>query len=109
MFYSHAQQEGATSYFWSAIGLVILGPCIGSLTALVQAVFQPASVKVLRGWQEGREYGLDRPANLLGRDEHADIALFRDMRVQKKHAYIKRAGERYLLVNNGAPPGDTLV
>lgn len=109
LFYSHAKQAGSTSYFWSAAGQVILGACIGSLTALVQAVFQPASVKVLRGWQEGREYGLDRPANLLGRDEHADIALFRDMRVQKKHAYIKRVGERYVLVNNGAPAGDTLV
>jgi hypothetical protein len=109
LFYSHARDAGSTSYFWSAAGQVILGACIGSLSALVQAVFQPASVKVLRGWQEGREYGLDRPANLLGRDEHADIALFRDMRVQKKHCYIKRAGERYILVNNGAPAGDTLV
>jgi hypothetical protein len=109
LFYTHAQQAGSTSYFWNAMGQVILGACIGSLTALVQVVFQPASVKVLRGWQEGREYGLDRPASLLGRDEHADIALFRDMHVQKKHCYIKRMGQRYVLVNNGAPPGDTLV
>jgi hypothetical protein len=109
MFYSHARQEGSTTYFWSAVGLVILGACIGSLSALVQAVFQPANVRVLRGWQEGREYPLDRPANLLGRDEHADIALFRDMRVEKKHAYIRRQGDRYVLVNNGAPPDFTLV
>src|SRR5205807_2935632 len=52
LFYSHASQAGSTSYFWSAAGQVILGACIGSLTALVQAVFQPASIKVLRGWQE---------------------------------------------------------
>jgi hypothetical protein len=109
LFYAHARHEGSTSYFWSAVGLVILGACIGSLSALVQAVFQPANVKVLRGWQEGREYPLDKPASLLGRDEHADIALFRDMRVAKKHAYIKRQGERYVLFNNGAPPSDTLV
>ncbi len=109
LFYSHARQADETSYFWSAVGQIILGACIGSLTALVQAVFQPANVKVLRGWQEGREYGLDKPASLLGRDEHADIALFRDMRVQKKHCYIRRVGERYVLVNNGAPGGDTLV
>ena len=109
IFYSAASHEGTTSYFWSAVGLVILGACIGSLTALVQAVFLPANVKVLRGWQEGREYPLDKPANLLGRDEHADIALFRDMRVEKKHAYIKRHGKAYVLYNNGAPPGNTLV
>jgi hypothetical protein len=102
------QQQGA-SYWANAIGLVILGASIGSLSALVQGVFQPASVKVLRGWQEGREYPLDRAATLLGRDEHADIALFRDMKVEKKHAYIKRIGEQYFLVNNGAPSQFTLV
>ena len=109
IFYSAASMEGSTSYFWNAMGLIILGACIGSLTAFVQAVFLPANVKVLRGWQEGREYPLDKPANLLGRDEHADIALFRDMRVEKKHAYIRRVGKAYVLYNNGAPPGNTLV
>jgi hypothetical protein len=109
LFDSLARAELGTNSFWSAMGLVILGACIGMLSALVQGVFQPASVRVLRGWQEGREYGLDKPASLLGRDEHADIALFRDMRVEKKHAYIKRVGNRYVLVNNGSPPEYTLV
>jgi len=92
-----------------ALGLVILGACIGSLLALVTTVFQPASVKVLRGWQEGREYPLDKPEVLLGRDEHADIALFRDMRIQKKHAYVRRENNRFLLVNNDAPADYTRV
>lgn len=110
LFYFFAARSLSTTYFWSALGLVILGACIGSLSALVQEVFKPASVKVMRGWQEGREYALDKPANLLGRDEHADIALFRDMKVEKRHAYVKRiAGGRYVLVNNGAPPEQTLV
>jgi hypothetical protein len=98
-----------TSYVGSALGLVILGACIGSLSALVQTVFQPANVKVMRGWQEGREYALDKAAILLGRDEHADIALFRDMKVEKKHCYIKQIGGKYYLVNNGSPPESTLV
>jgi Inner membrane component of T3SS, cytoplasmic domain len=109
IFRAASRAGGSTTYFWSAMGLVILGACIGSLSALVQTVFQPASVKVLRGWQEGREYALDKPANLLGREEHCDIALFRDMKVEKRHAYIKRAGNKYLLVNNGAPPDFTRV
>ena len=54
----------------------------------------------MRGWQEGREYALDKAACLLGRDEHADIPLFRDMKVEKKTPIIKRVGQRYLLVNN---------
>ena len=88
---------------------MILGACIGSLSALVQGVLQPASLRVLRGWQEGREYPLDRAASLLGRDEHADVALFRDMKIEKKHAFVRREGSRYLLVNNGAPPEQTMV
>jgi hypothetical protein len=101
--------SGGHASLWGAIGLIILGACIGSLSALVQSVFQPASVKVLRGWQEGREYPLDKMENLLGRDEHADIALFRDMKVEKKHAFIQRAGQRYLLRNNNAPSEWTRV
>ncbi len=104
-----ANATGGHLSMWGALGLIILGACIGSLSALVQSVFQPASVKVLRGWQEGREYPLDKIDNLLGRDEHADIALFRDMKVEKKHAIIQREGQRYLLLNNEAPSEWTRV
>ncbi len=94
---------------FGALGLVILGASIGSLSAFVQGVFQPASVKVMRGWQEGREYPLDKAATRVGRDEHADIALFRDMRVEKQHVVIHRVGKRYVLENKGAPPEFTRV
>jgi Inner membrane component of T3SS, cytoplasmic domain len=100
---------GGTTYFGSALGLIILGACIGSLSALVQTVFQPANLKVLRGWQEGREYALDKTMSLIGRDEHADIALFRDMRIEKKHCHVKQVRGKYVLVNNGAPAEFTRV
>jgi hypothetical protein len=100
----------STSHVWGgALGLVILGACIGALSALVQGVFQPASVRVMRGWQEGREYPLLKTDNLLGRDEGADIALFRDMRVEKRHAVIQRDGNRFILLNNESPPDQTCV
>jgi hypothetical protein len=101
--------QGTAAYLWAALGLVILGACIGSLSALVQAVLQPASLRVLRGWQEGREYAVVKPETLLGREEHADIALFRDMKVEKRHALIRRIRDRYLLVNNQAPPDQTRI
>lgn len=104
-----ANASGGHASLWGALGLIILGACIGSLSALVQSVFQPASVKVMRGWQEGREYPLDKSDNRLGRDEHSDIALFRDMKVEKKHAIIQREGQRYLLLNNEAPSEWTRV
>jgi len=108
-FYQFAKSSAGTTFFWEAMGLVILGACIGSLSALVQGVFQPACVRVLRGWQEGREYPLEKAASSLGRDEHVDIALFRDMKVEKHHAFIHRIGERYVLVNNKAPADQTRV
>jgi hypothetical protein len=103
------QAQDAGVYLWGALGLVIMGACIGSLTALVKAVFQPANVKVLRGWQEGREYPLDKVATKIGRHEHSDIALFRDMKVEKQHCTIRRLGQRFVLFNNSAPPEHTLV
>ena len=102
-------REGADAALSGAIGFIILGASIGSLSALVQGVLQPACVKVMRGWQEGREYPLDKPKIELGRDEHVDIALFRDMKVEKHHAVICRVGPGYALVNNGAPPEFTRV
>jgi hypothetical protein len=109
LFYQFAKASESTTFFWEAMGLVILGACIGSLSALVQGVFQPACVRVLRGWQEGREYPLEKAASSLGRDEHVDIALFRDMKIEKFHAFIRRIGERYVLVNNKAPADQTRV
>lgn len=109
LFYLKTLDQTGSASLWGALGLIILGACIGSLSALVQGVLQPASVRVLRGWQEGREYALDKADNLLGRDEHADIALFRDMKVEKKHAIIQREGQRYLLLNNESPPEWTRV
>jgi hypothetical protein len=102
--------SASTSHVWvGALGLIILGACIGAFSALVQSVFQPASIRVLRGWQEGREYPLLKAENVLGRDEGADIALFRDMRVEKRHAIIQRDGHRFVLLNNESPAASTLV
>ncbi len=101
--YTSAARAGESTLLSGALGLVILGACIGALSALVRGVFQPASVKVLRGWQEGREYSLDKASNRLGRDERADVALFRDRRVERQHALIRREGRGYVLENAGAP------
>src|SRR5262249_31286422 len=92
-----------------ALGLMILGLSIGALSALVQAAFQPASLRVLRGWQEGREYAVLKDETLLGRDEHADVALFRDMRVEKRHAAIRRHEGKYVCATVGAAPEQTRV
>ena len=35
--------------------------------------------------------------------------IFRDMKVEKRHAIIRRLGNRFFLYNNNAPPEFTLV
>lgn len=101
---------GDSSYVWGqAIGLIVLGACIGSFTAAVEELFKPAAVKVLRGWQEGREYPIVKPVQVLGRDEGVDILLLRDMKVEKRHAQICWQNGRFFLVNTNAPAITTLV
>jgi hypothetical protein len=96
--------KGDASYLWGqALGLVILGACIGALTALVEEVLKPASLKVLRGWQEGREYPVVKAVSVLGRDESADVLLLRDPKIEKRHASIHRRGNRFVLVSNQSP------
>ena len=47
--------------------------------------------------------------NLVGRDESADIPLFRDMRIEKKHVIIQREGPGFVLLNDHASPAWTRV
>jgi hypothetical protein len=103
-------QKDSNLYTWgTAIAYVILGACIGALTALVEEVFKPAALKVMRGWREGHEFPLIKPASVVGRDEAVDILLLRDMKVEKRHVVIHRRGNRFVLVNNQAPADQTLV
>jgi hypothetical protein len=107
---SDAKQTEQSAYvFGPALGLVILGACIGMLRALVEEVLKPAALKVLRGWQEGREYPIVKPETFVGRDEAVDILLLRDMKVEKRHVSIQRMGDRFVLINHQAPAAQTLV
>lgn len=105
-----AYQPGETSYLWGqAFGLVLLGALIGLLRALVEEVLKPAAIRVVRGWQEGREYPIVKEKTLLGRDEAVDILLLRDMAVVKRHAILRREGPRYWLQRLEGSPQDTRV
>jgi len=99
-----------TSYIWGqGIGLIVLGFCIGGFIALVEEVFKPAALKVVRGWQEGREFSLLRDVVVLGRAEMCDILLLRDMKIARQHARIERSGDRFFLVREQGQPEWTRV
>jgi hypothetical protein len=91
-----------------AVGLVILGMCIGLLIGVAQVVLKEAWVKVEKGFRAGREMILSKPETLIGRAEGTDIALFGDMQCEKQHARIMLKGDRYLLIDLDTPGGTTV-
>lgn len=100
---------GETAYLWGQmLGLVTLGGSIGLLTALVEDMLRPASLRVLRGWREGRDYPLLKSDTLVGRDEAADVLLLRDRQVARQHARIRQIGDRYVLERLDGSPEFTL-
>jgi hypothetical protein len=90
------------------LGIVILGAGLGLCLALVEQVLRRAWVQVLRGRQEGRAYLLARKTSALGLDERAEVGLFGDRLVARRHATIEATPQGYVL-KNLAPSGRTKV
>jgi hypothetical protein len=95
---------------WSpwATGFVALGMCIGLLIGLAQVILKEAWVRVEAGFKPGREKILSKERTTVGRAEVCDIGLFGDNAVEKLHANIIMAGNRYFLEDAGTPAGTFL-
>ncbi len=90
------------------LGIAILGAGLGLMLALVEQVLRRAWVQVLSGRQEGRIYLLSRKLSNLGLDERAEVGLFGDPGVARRHASIEATPQGYIL-HNHAPAGRTRV
>jgi hypothetical protein len=90
------------------LGIVILGAGLGMFLALVEQVLRRAWVQVMSGRQEGRAYLLSRKTSSLGLDERAEVGIFGDPQVARRHAEIEATPQGYLLRSH-APPGRTRV
>ncbi|MGQ9486672.1 MAG: FHA domain-containing protein [Armatimonadota bacterium] len=88
-----------------AVGFPVLGASIGFFIALVQEALKAAWVRVILGRNEGKEYPVDKPICIIGRDEYADIPLFGDMHIAPQHVRIVRMQDGYYLQDLGAPAG----
>ncbi len=95
---------------WSPTGwgFVALGMCIGLLVGLAQVILKEAWIRVEKGRRAGRELILNKEKTTIGRAEACDIGLFGDNQVEKLHAAILLAGNRYYL-EDAATPGGTYV
>lgn len=87
-------------YDWGqGVGIVLLGAGLGLALALAEQALRRAWVRVVHGRQEGRDYTLTRSRSALGLDERAEVGLFGDPTVARRHAEIIVAGRDYVLVN----------
>jgi hypothetical protein len=91
-----------------AVGIVLLGVGLGLCLALVEQVLRRAWVQVQSGRQEGRIYLLARPRCRLGLDERAEVGIFGDPAVARRHAEIESTPRGYVL-HHLAGPGNTRV
>jgi hypothetical protein len=91
-----------------AIGLVILGACIGLLIGLAQVILKEAWVKVEAGFRPGRQLILSKDETTVGRAESCDLGLFGDSGVERLHARILLQNNRYLLADAETPGGTFL-
>jgi hypothetical protein len=98
-----------------AVGIVILGAGLGLCLALVEQALRRAWVQVQSGRQEGRIYLLAHPRCRLGLDERAEIGIFGDPAVARRHAEIEATSNGYVLHHlaaqsstrvNGSPAAD---
>jgi hypothetical protein len=80
-----------------AMGIVILGAGLGLCLALVEQVLRRAWVQVLSGRQEGHIYLLGHTRCRLGLDERAEIGIFGDPAVARRHAEIEATPHGFLL------------
>ncbi|CEK18894.1 FHA domain-containing protein [Chthonomonas calidirosea] len=87
------------------IGFTAIATCTGLLVGIVEELLKEAWVRVLVGRNEGRDFSLERPVNILGRDERCDVPLYGDPSVGIQHAAICKEDNRHVLVDAGTPTG----
>ena len=90
------------------LGMVILGAGLGGTLSLVEQVLRRAWVEVLSGRQEGTSYLLSKNSNAIGLDERAEVGLFGDPSIARRHAEIVRKGDEFILRSH-ASEGLTVV
>lgn len=81
----------------SAVGLIILGACIGSLIGLVEDILRTAWVKVMVGRLEGRTFSLTRQKTSIGRADQCDVVMPGDDGIEAHHLTIEQVQKHFIL------------
>jgi MFS family permease len=91
-----------------AIGLVLLGLCVGLLIGLAQVFLKEAWLRVEQGRRSGRQMMLSKEETTIGRAEGVDLGLYGEQGIEKLHARIILKGNRYYLDDVETPGGTFL-
>ncbi len=88
-----------------AVGLVLLGACLGAMIALTVVLLRAAWVRMLGGRLEGREVLVGKARMTIGASDGCDVYLPGDSAIASQHAVLQRAPRGYTLtVTPGATP-----
>jgi len=90
------------------LGLVLLGAGIGLMIGIAESAGRKAWLRLVLGRNEGREWAIDVPQLILGRDERAHVPLLGDANVAPYHATIENRGGQYWLFDQNSPIGTGL-
>ena len=88
LFEALRQSMGNRYDLGQGVGIALLGGGLGMGVAVVEQALRRSWVQVLNGRQEGRSYLLRRGTSTFGLDERADVGLFGDPAVGRRHAEI---------------------
>jgi len=87
-----------------AIGLMILGACLGLFIGLVEDILRSAWIRFVYGPLEGQTRTLDASRKIiLGKADRSDIVLGRDPDVALAHAHIEAQGGEYIIAEREGP------
>lgn len=87
---------------------VLLGAAIALFIGLVERIARSAWLRLQVGRNEGREWSLDYPTNVVGRSESAQIPIFGDAAIAPQHCAIQKQGDQYWLTDLGSQLGTGL-
>jgi hypothetical protein len=99
---------GDRYHLGQAVGIVVLGAGLGLCLALVEQALRRAWVQISSGRQEGRIYLLSHSKCRMGLDERAEVGIFGDASVARRHAEIETTPSG-LVLHDLAASGTTRV
>lgn len=101
----HSTEIGGPS---RAAYAVLLGASIALFIGLVERIARSAWLRLELGRNEGREWVLDFPTNVIGRSETATVPLLGDPAIAPQHCAIQKQGDQYWLTDLGSQMGTGL-